>query len=53
MLFMTVAGLAKLPNLIIGFPIAAIVIKGLIEKKYKARDLLLLALFPLPGIFIQ
>jgi hypothetical protein len=52
-LFTTIAGLTKLPNLIIGFPIAAIVIKGLIQKKYISRDFLLLALFALVSLGIS
>ncbi len=51
--FTTLAGLTKIPHLLIGFPIAAIVIRDFIQKKYSTKDLLLLLIFAISTLGIS
>ena len=52
-LFTTLAGLTKIPHLIIGFPIATIVVRDFVQEKYSVKDLVLLLVFAIITVGIS
>jgi hypothetical protein len=51
--FITMAGLTKIPHLLIGFPIAGIVMRDFMEKKYSTKDIILLLICALLTVGIS